>query len=121
MVRETIVPQRLLVFEKTNAYLKNEDPKVQQIAVNQNRKRLKIGSKIELERGDLIIITVMLPKNKILISVSRYYGFGKFDEKFFKITEADYESLKAERDFSLGEEESKIVRKNISAALRAAC
>lgn len=113
MIRETVVPLKLLVFEDRDAFLKNNDPKrVRQIVIKSQNGVIKFGHKIELERGDLIIITAKL-NEKILISVSSYIGFGKFEEKYFEIAETTkIEKFEGE---TLNEKEIQILKTNIAA------
>lgn len=111
MIRESFISSKLLIFEGTIAFLHNEDPKRVRLNVIKNVSgTIEFGSKIELERGDLIIITVML-KNEILISVSEYRGFGKFEEQFFEFAEVHNSNIGE----GLSEKNLRIVKKNIAA------
>lgn len=86
MLRLTCIPEKLLVFEGTNTFLKNDNPDLLQNVISSSWKEIRFGSKIKIESGDLIIINIRL-KSKVLVSISNYLGFGKFEEKFFQIAE----------------------------------
>ena len=109
MIREAYAPKKLLVFEDKDAFLKNEDPKRVRQNVIKNGE-IRFGSKIELDRGDLIIITIMFD-TQILISVSNYKGFGKFEEKFLKIAKIKDNQLLE----GLDNQELRIIETNIAA------
>lgn len=107
MLRETTIPRKLLVFDEEKAYIVSKDPKkVQQIVISNKSKQFKIGSKIELEKEDMVIIIISL-RDKIIISVSTYCGFGKFCEVFYEI--AKLKGYSVPEDF-LEERERNIIK-----------
>ena len=112
MIREADVPQKLLVFEGREAFLQNDSQRKIWINTVKNGS-IRFGVKIQLERGDLVIIAIKLSK-KILISVSDYMGFGKFEEKFLVISENIEEGLL----FQFNEREAKIIKAGVNALMR---
>ena len=87
MIRDTGVPEKLLSFEGQLAFLVNEYPNVLANAIS-SYSTVKFGSKIQIEYGDVIIITVMMTE-MILVSISKYVGFGKFQEKYMKLAQTE--------------------------------
>lgn len=113
MIREADIPQKLLVFEGRDAFLQNNSPRKVRLNVVNNGS-IRFGAKIQLKRGDLVIIAIKLSK-KILISVSDYRGFGKFEEKFFSISETIEEELLF---FEFNEREVKVIKAGVDALMR---
>ena len=110
MLRESNVPLNLLAFKDKKAFLQNEDPKnVRQNVLKKNGLIISFGSKIEIERDDTIIITI-LQRNNVIISVSKYKGFGIFEDKYFQIV-----NIHGLKDVKLKGRTMQIVQTNIAA------
>ena len=81
MFREAQNVERMTKFECGFVYLENNNPqKVRLQAVPKNSVVVKFGTKIQVERGD-IIIAVFKTEKGVIVQVSEYAGFEKFSEK----------------------------------------
>ena len=93
MIREAKWTRKLVIYENSECYLRNQSPKKVQFQVINNN-IIKFGQKIILKNNDTVILTAMSKDRELLISISKYLGFEIFEEIYFEIlTSAELNQL----------------------------
>ena len=93
MIREAKWTRKLVIYENSECYLRNQSPKKVQFQVINNN-IIKFGQKIILKNNDTVILTAMSKDRELIISISKYLGFKIFEEIYFEIlTSAELNQL----------------------------
>ena len=116
MIREAKLTRKLVIYENSEPYLRNANPRVQLQVLSKNV--IKIGKKIEIKNKDLVILTARFRTGEILISVSEYRGFEIFDERYFEIVPSDelgkIERFISEDEFPYDRHTLQIIKRNVA-------
>lgn len=84
MIREAKWTRKLIIYENSECYLRNVNPKKVQLQVISNNV-IKFGKKIIIKNNDTVILTAISKDRELFISISKYLGFEIFEEQYFEI------------------------------------